>query len=699
MGVIRERTRIRSRYISIVFPIIVILCLTLFILSFLFSRTFIEKAENVLTDSYTVNLNVIGTQYKQMWLNSLSITSELMDDPRVQDYLYQRGDLQATLLHVESVLEEILAHNNYIHSIYLYNAEYGYYSTYAGYEGITCSSDATLQAYLKSGLNRSASFDKRKTTFSKQDNGSKVAKEGNYNSFSLGSPEANYALVVNISESVFRQYVTPQGKDLSENFYLIDGEGYFLSHPESARFAESSLNDPLFAKIAKQTAPCGASIMKATDGKKYLVCYEDQKEMRWRLVYLIPYDKVTGSILLLQKNLLVLTSILLGFCLLLVILRFYYLTKKQKLEKRLLAFLKGECNQKTLPFPPVQDITMVTLYIGKKYEYLEHFHELHLAAKGMKWLYRFLKEPNQRDYLLYLEHNTYCYLSYQKPMELNAKILEANTLLGRKFGFDITSVMVTNQITLDELPAKLQCLRKKLKVLFLSMRGSILLDCEITNGKTNIQIPDTATLLTSLQTSDYCLYDNAIDEIFEVLYRQKSYEHFKAMACNLGLLVQMNLAKKLDLFYPGGAAGWYSEVLSCEEYTKLHDQFLVIGSILKQSEQLCSKDLAASMKEYVHATMHEKELNTAMVAEKFNLPVNFVRYHYRKHTGTSIFKTVSSSRLDTVLHLLEETDLGLNEIRKKAGFGNFAYFYAYFKREKGLSPLQYRLLCKKNDSC
>jgi AraC-like DNA-binding protein len=381
---------------------------------------------------------------------------------------------------------------------------------------------------------------------------------------------------------------------------------------------------------------------------------------------------------------------------LLVILRFYYLTKKQKLEKHLLAFLKGEGNQKTLPFPPVQDITMVTLYIGKKYDDIEHFHELHLITKGMKWLYRFLKESHQRDYLLYLEHNTYCYLSYQKPMELNAKIIEANTLLGKKFGFDITSVMVTNQVTLDELPAKLQCLRKKLKVLYLSMRGSMVHDCEVTYGETNLQMPETATLLLSLQTIDFILYDKAIDEIFDTLYRQKSYEQFKAVSCNLGLLVQTHLAKKLDLFYPGGAAGWYSEVLSCEEYSKLHDQFLVIASILRQSKQLCSKDLAASMKEYVQATMHEKDLNTAMVAEKFNLPVNFVRYHYRKHTGTSIFKTVSSSRLDTVLQLLEETDLGLNDIRKKAGFANFSYFYAYFKREKGLSPLQYRLLCKKN---
>jgi YesN/AraC family two-component response regulator len=258
--------------------------------------------------------------------------------------------------------------------------------------------------------------------------------------------------------------------------------------------------------------------------------------------------------------------------------------------------------------------------------------------------------------------------------------------------------MVTNQVTLDELPAKLQCLRKKLKVLYLSMRGSMVHDCEITYGETNPQMPDTTALLLALQTYDAILYDNAIDDIFDSLYRQKSYEQFKAVACSLGLLVQTHLAKKLDLFYSGGAAGWYSEVLSCEEYAKLHDQFVVVSSILRQSKQHFSKELAASMKEYVHATMHEKEMNTAMVAEKFNLPVNFVRYHYRKHTGTSIFKTVSSSRLDAVLHLLEETDLGLNEIRKKAGFANFAYFYAYFKREKGLTPLQYRLLCKKNNN-
>jgi YesN/AraC family two-component response regulator len=300
---------------------------------------------------------------------------------------------------------------------------------------------------------------------------------------------------------------------------------------------------------------------------------------------------------------------------------------------------------------------------------------------------------------LYLEKETYCFVSYQRPIELNSKINQVNTILIKKYGFDITSVMLTNQVTLDELPIKLQCLRKKLKVLFLRMRGSMLLDCEMIQHKNIGTLPDTTALKQALQQSNFALYEKAYTTIFETLNGQENYEHFKTVAFTLALLVQTYQGKQLDLFYPGGSVAWFNEVLACEEYSQLNELFLIVGGILMDKAKLCSKEvqqeLVERMKEYITDTMQDKNLTTAMVAEKFNLPINFVRVQFKHYTGTTIYKTISSTRLDSSLKLLEETDLALNEIRKRVGFCNFTHFYSYFKKEKGMSPLLYRSLYRK----
>ena len=675
----------------------------LLILSFLFSHTFTQKAEKLLTDSYTANLDMIGLQYKQMWLNSVSLSSQLLKDPLVQDYLYNRNDLEQTIAKVLPVLESVTTRNNYFHSIYLYNAENGYLSTFAGYEGKTVDSDANLQDYLTSGLERTTSLDKRKTVFSPKESAveTKKPEESNILSFVNLSDKTQLknALVVNISESTMRKLVSPQEKDDSQNFYLIDSDLFYLSSPKAEKYAESSLNDPLFSNVVQQKASQGSLILKEKEGKKYLAIWKDLNEMRWRMVYMIPYQKVTDSMQTLQRNLIVFAVVSLFLFLLLLIYRSSRLENRQAIQRKLLAFLKGDAKQKSLPFQPIQDVSLVVLRLGNKNEDLDYGEEQYIEAKGSRWLSNFLWEPNQRDYLLHLEKSTYCFVSYQKPIELNAKIIEANVLLIKKFGFDITSVMLTNQVTLDELPRKLQQLRRKLKVLNLRMRGSMLLDCEMTQYDMIGVAPDTSLLKQALQTCDYPLYEKAYEAILETLYLQDSYEHFKSTVFTMALLVQRQLATQLDLLYAGGSVAWFNEVLACEEYSQLNELFLVVGRIIQDKTKYAPKDFqkdtVKNIQDFINETMHDKKLTTAMVAEHFNLPVNFVRAQYKQHTGTTIYKTISSSRLDTVVRLLQETDLGLNTIRKKAGFVSFSYFYTYFKQEKGMSPLQYRSLCKK----
>lgn len=677
------------------------------ILTVLFSRSFETMADKLITETYTSNLGMISTLYKQMRFNSVPVAAQLFEDPLVQDYLFHRKDKNEVVLKVLPIIDNIVSRNGYIHSIYLYNGSYGYISTYAGYEGQDCSSDPSLPEYLKNGATRTLLFDRRKTTFSENSTSITLKNEETENLYSLSNarlsdnPDLSYALVVNFSESAAREMFTLQAKDATEDFYIINGDGFFISHPDAEKFSVSSLNDPIFIRLAKEKATSGSIMIKGIDDKQYLACWNDQTEMRWRLIYLIPYDRITGSIRDLKLGIVALAILILSVSLIMLVFISFRLDKSLDLEKRLLSFLKGEGKQRTLPFNPSQDISLVMLRLGNKTQNKDQQEQAYAVMKIGDWLYTFLKVTKQRDYLLYLENNTYCFISYQKPEAINEKIQQANTLVTQQFRYDITSLMSSKQYPLEELPAKLHCLRKKMRVLYLYRRGSIHFDCDLVQGDSTIEMADTTNFIQALRKNDVSLYEKATEEIFENLYKQTSFEYFLALSLNLGLLVQHYFTAPIDLFYPGGSIAWYNEVLSCEEFSQLRAIFSVIGEIMKESNSLSPKDyqkeLVIQMKSYIMDNIHDKNLNAALVADQFNLSVNYVRVQYKQYEGMSINETIASCRLEKAVRLLEETELNVNDIREKVGFGNYSYFCTYFKNIKGLSPMQYRTLHRKNN--
>jgi AraC-like DNA-binding protein len=58
--------------------------------------------------------------------------------------------------------------------------------------------------------------------------------------------------------------------------------------------------------------------------------------------------------------------------------------------------------------------------------------------------------------------------------------------------------------------------------------------------------------------------------------------------------------------------------------------------------------------------------------------------------GTTPAQYIMSIRLSNAQSLLESTAYNVTEISKIVGYDNPLYFSRIFKKEKGISPLQYR---------
>jgi transcriptional regulator GlxA family with amidase domain len=63
---------------------------------------------------------------------------------------------------------------------------------------------------------------------------------------------------------------------------------------------------------------------------------------------------------------------------------------------------------------------------------------------------------------------------------------------------------------------------------------------------------------------------------------------------------------------------------------------------------------------------------------------------FREETGTTPYSWLLSRRVDAAARLLEETNLGVDEIAGKVGFGSGTVLRHHFGRMRGTSPLAYR---------
>lgn len=696
----------KTRFIKIFIPISVTICIALIVLSTLFFHSSEKIASNLITETYTSNLRMISTLYKQMRFNSVPVAAQLFEDPTIQNFLFHRLESREAILRAIPIIDRMVARNNYIHSIYLYNGDYGFVSSYHGFEGDTCTSDPSLMEYLQTGVNRTLLFDKRRASFTDKGNSITLRSEATENLYTLtnthfsNNPRLSYALVVNFSESAAREMFTLQAKDAPEDFYILNNEGYFLSHPYADKFAQSSLHDPLFLHLVQQEPTAGSIRITDEEGKLFLACWNDQMEMGWRLVYLIPYGKIVGPIKELRNNIILISMIILILSLCTLVLISKRLDSSLNLEKRLLSFLKGEGSQKSMPYNPTGDISFAMIRLGNLDEYKASHDIILESEKAAQLLLSSLHKAKHHTFLLYLENLTYCYLSYQDPVELKQRITQANTLIGDHYGFDVSAIVLAKQYPLEELPAKLQQVRKDMRVLFLSRRGSIVFHGEIQQTAIDTSMVDTNAFVQALKNSDVALYEKEVAKIFEALRNQSSYEYFLALSLNLSLLVQQHYAPQLDLLYPGGSVAWYTKVLSCEEYSQLHATFssivAVMGEYLTHATHDQQKELVTQMKKFIEENLEDKCLNAALVADQFSLSVNYARVKFKQSEGVSLNEAISYRRLDKAIELLEESDLTINEIRDQVGFGNYSYFCTYFKNMKGMSPAKYRSFHRKN---
>ncbi len=105
----------------------------------------------------------------------------------------------------------------------------------------------------------------------------------------------------------------------------------------------------------------------------------------------------------------------------------------------------------------------------------------------------------------------------------------------------------------------------------------------------------------------------------------------------------------------------------------------------RQEEERTSHALTRYLREHL-----AEDLNLSVLGEAFLLNPQYISQLFKSKIGVNFFAYLTNIRMEKAKELLT-TPCPIGEISEKCGYGDYRVFTKVFKKNKGVTPSQYRL--------
>ena len=193
-------------------------------------------------------------------------------------------------------------------------------------------------------------------------------------------------------------------------------------------------------------------------------------------------------------------------------------------------------------------------------------------------------------------------------------------------------------------------------------------------------IPDKNTNLYHLFLSEKFCNDNQIIPSDYNYNKQISDPHITALFKDL--VNEYNPEDTLSKHY-----SYHIAVLILAHITRNHttkDSSFILNHSNPQSVERVKKTL-----KYI-ANNLERSFSTNELASLTHISKDYFIHEFKKVTGFTVKQIINIIRVRRAKELLTTSKLSISQISEACGFNHYSYFYTIFKKETGLSPIEYR---------
>lgn len=113
------------------------------------------------------------------------------------------------------------------------------------------------------------------------------------------------------------------------------------------------------------------------------------------------------------------------------------------------------------------------------------------------------------------------------------------------------------------------------------------------------------------------------------------------------------------------------------------------GRNSKIPDQVISNSSLLEILVYINAN-YGKDISLRQVAEKFNFNPSYLSQAFKKETGETFTKYLTTLRINKAKDILSSTEESIETVSNKVGYGDYFYFLKTFKKVTGMTPNQFR---------
>lgn len=121
----------------------------------------------------------------------------------------------------------------------------------------------------------------------------------------------------------------------------------------------------------------------------------------------------------------------------------------------------------------------------------------------------------------------------------------------------------------------------------------------------------------------------------------------------------------------------------------LNEEIIIDVSVHQNPAIQNENEIIAWIKKYIADHIADPNLSLTIIAEKTYYTPSYLSRMFKASEGINLHSYISQVRLDTACKLLRQGKKNVKEISRLVGFESPSYFSSFFRRNTGVTPVQY----------